>query len=445
MKFMQVSLAAVVALVGLLSGPPAPARAVPGNAVTEWNLIAVTTLIALPGPAGGAPPAAQIHVGMVQGAVYDAVNATEPKHHRPYLLNRRFSAKASQEAAVATAAYGVLSNIVSTVPASIGFPNRATLLASLATQYAASLAAIADSPFKTQGVAAGNAAANAMIAARQNDGRFGPSQWVPNSAPGHWQPLLNPAGAPILDPTPWVGGVKPFLLQSPSQFRTAGPQLLSSATWAADFNEVKALGSVNSTTRTPEQTHIALWWQSTPLATWNAVSRDLVGDPAFNVGLADSARLFAMQNLSAADAAINCWNDKYHFDFWRPGNAITTTLDDKNDATETDSTWAALLTAPYPEWTSGHNCLDAANVTVLRMFFGDDPVGGPFQITSTFANPGGPTVRTFETFTQPYTELIEARIWAGLHYRSGDVQGQVLGQNVANYAAANYFQPVGHR
>ena len=142
---------------------------------------------------------------------------------------------------------------------------------------------------------------------------------------------------------------------------------------------------------------------------------------------------------------INCWNDKYHFDFWRPWNAIPRAAEDGNPATEPDPTWTALITAPYPEWPSGHNCLDGAHITVLRMFFGDDPKGGPFQITSTFVNPGGPAVRTFETFTQPYAELIEARIWAGLHYRSGDVQGQVLGQNVANYAAANYFQPVGRR
>jgi hypothetical protein len=438
MKFMRVSLAAVVALVGLLSGPPAPAHAVSGNAVTEWNLIAVTTLIALPGPAGGAPPAAQIHMGMVQGAVYDAVNATEPKHHRPYLLSRRFSAKASQEAAVATAAYGVLSNIVSTVPASIGFPNRATLLASLATQYAASIAAMADSPFKTQGIAAGNAAAEAMIAARQDDGRFGPSPWVSNPAPGHWQPLLNAAGAPILDPTPWVGNVKPFLLQSSSQFRTAGPQPLTSAAWAADFNEVKALGAVNSTTRTPEQTHIALWWQSTPVATWNAVSRDLVGDPAYNVGLVDSARLFAMQNLSAADAAINCWNDKYHFDFWRPWNAIPRAAEDGNAATEPDPSWTALITAPYPSHPSGHLCLDAAHLGVMEIFFGTDDIA--FGATS-IPFPG--EIRSFTSLSQALLEIVEARIWAGLHYRTADVQARILGRNVVDYMAMNYFQPVG--
>ncbi len=237
--------------------------------------------------------------------------------------------------------------------------------------------------------------------------------------------------------------MKPFLIQSSSQFRSAPPPALGSAQWATEFNEVKSLGRATGSTRTAEQTYIARWWQSAPILSWNEVARQLI--ERNNLSAAKSARLLALQNLSGADALINCWNDKYHFDFWRPWNAIPRAAEDGNPATEPDATWTALLTAPYPEWTSGHNCLDGAHITVLRMFFGDDPKGGPFQITSTFVNPGGPSGRTFETFTQPYAELIEARIWAGLHYRSGDVQGQVLGQNVANYAAANYFQPLGHR
>jgi hypothetical protein len=439
MKSIRVSIAVAVALVVVLSGLSAPASGDPaGNAVTHWNMIAVNTLLALPLPAGGAPPASQIHMGMTQGAVYDAVNAIGPRDHRPYLLKRRFSPFASKEAAVATAAYGVLSNIVSTVPASIPFPNRESLLQSLATEYAASLADIPDTPFKMQGIAAGKAAADAMIAARQNDGRFGPSQWVSNTDPGHWQPLLNPAGAPILDPTPWVGGVKPFLLQSSSQFRTAGPQAFDSAAWAADFNEVKALGAANSTVRTPDQTHIAIFWQSTPVATWNAVARNLVDDSTDPVDLADSARLFAMENLSAADAAINCWNDKYYWDFWRPWNAIRRAAEDGNPATEPDPAWTALITAPYPDHPSGHLCHDGAHLRVLQMFFGTGVIG--FDVTSV-QFPG--ETRSFDRFSDALAEITEARIWAGLHFRTADVQAEMLGRNVAEYAANNYFQPVG--
>ena len=203
------------------------------------------------------------------------------------------------------------------------------------------------------------------------------------------------------------------------------------------------LGRATGSTRTAEQTYIARWWQSAPVLSWNEVARQLIARAGLDA--ADSARLLALQNLSGADAAINCWNDKYHFDFWRPWNAIPRALEDGNPATDPDPTWTALLTAPYPEWPSGHNCLDGAHVAVLRMFFGDTP--GSFQITSvsTLLVAAEPKVRTFETFSQPLAELIEARIWAGLHYRSADVQGQALGTKVANYAAANYFQPVGRR
>jgi hypothetical protein len=276
-----------------------------------------------------------------------------------------------------------------------------------------------------------------MIAARQGDGRFGPSPWVPNFDPGHWQPLLNPDGTQMLDPTPWVGGVRPFLMQSSSQFRTDGPQPLSSSEWAQDFNEVKALGSVNSTARTPEQTHIALFWQSNVPPTWNAVARNLAADPDRAVDVADSALLFAMLNLSAADAAINCWNDKYYWDFWRPGQAIREADRDDNPATEPDTSWTALLTAPYPEHPSGHLCLDGAHLRVLQMFFGTDKMR--FGVTSS-RFPG--ETRYFDRFSEPLREIIDARIWAGLYYRTADVQAQLLGRKVVHYMANHYFQPL---
>jgi hypothetical protein len=444
-RFVWLFAAAVGALVGALgvfgasAAPPAEADA---SAVTHWNLIAVNTLTGLPGPAGGAPPAAQIHVGMVQGAVYDAVNAITPKHSRPYLLNRRFGNRASDEAAVATAAYLVLKNIVDTVPDNL-LPTKATLLASLALQYGAAKDAIPDSPFKDQGIAAGTAAAQAMIEARQSDGRFGPSQWVPNSNPGHWDPVA-PNGTTVQDPTPWVGGVAPFLMQSSSQFRSQGPHALTSAAYAAEFIEVKALGGdgvVTPSTRTANQTYMAKWWQSTPVASWNDVARQLIARN--HLDAADSSRLLAMQNLAAADAAINDWNDKYHFDFWRPFQAIRKAALDGNPATSPDPTWTPLLSAPYPDHVSGHLGLDGAHTGVLQMFFGNAPAGG-YEITSSFVNPGGPATRPFSSFNQALDELVQARIWAGLHFRNADVQGRQLGTDVATFAAANYFQPVGN-
>ena len=441
-----VGLAAFVSLVAV-AGATASTSAKPGgsaDSVYAWNLTAVDTLNALPPPAGGAAPAAQVEMGMVEGAVYDAVNAITPKHYRPYLLGRRFGATASTDAAVATAAYEVLANIVSTVP-SISDAARQAALQSLATSYANSLAAVDDGPSKTKGEDAGHAAAQVMIAARQNDGRFGPSQWVPNSSPGHWSPLLDANNNPILDPTPWVGGVKPFLLESGSQFRSIDPLPIDGPAYAADFNEVKAKGSATAppTDRTPTQTYIARWWQSNPMISWNDVGTQLAKGDGF--GALDAARLFAMQNLSGADAAINAWNDKYHFDYWRPWNAIRRAAEDNNAATVADTTWAPLFSAPYPEYPSGHLSLDGAHLRVLRMFFPNAPAGG-FSITSrsTLIQATDPKTRSFDSFSQALAEVTEARIWAGLHFRTADVQGEVLGRHVADYMAANYFEPVGN-
>jgi hypothetical protein len=446
--FIAVTIGALLGTLGIVGASAAPPATADATAVMQWNVIAVSTLTGfpgpgIPGPAGGAPPASQINMGMVQGAVYDAVNAITPKHHRPYLLNRRFANTASDEAAVATAAYLVLKNIVETVPQSIPFPNRATLLATLASEYEAAENAIPDSPFKDQGIAAGTAAAQAMIDARKDDGRFGPSQFVPNPNPGFFDPVA-PNGTTVLDPTPWVGGVKPFLMRSSSQFRSAGPLALNSAAYAAEFNEVKALGGNGlpggtPSARTATQTYIAKWWQSNPVASWNDVARQLIARN--HLDAADSARLLAMQNLAAADAAINDWNDKYHFSFWRPFQAIRRAADDGNSATSPDLTWTPLLAAPYPDHVSGHLGLDGSHTTVLRKFFGNAPAGG-YQITSFFVDPGGSATRSFGSFSQAVDELVEARIWAGLHFRTADVQGAELGQNVANFAMENYFQPV---
>jgi hypothetical protein len=442
----SISLLAVALIASAAFGASAASAAPPveadAAAVTHWNEVAASTLAAVPGPDGGAPPAFQINMGMTQGAVYDAVNAIGPKRHQPYLLQKRFGATASTDAAVATAAYDVLSELVSSAPERAPFPGRAVLLQTLASEYATSLAAITDGPFERQGIAAGHAAADAMLEAREDDGRFGPSQWVPNTGAGHWWPLLNAAGQPILDPTPWVGGVEPFLIESPSQFRTAPPLALDSAAYAEELNDVKDIGRATESTRTEDETYVAKWWQSAPILSWNEVARQLIARDDLNA--ADSARLLALQNLSGADAGINCWNDKYHYDFWRPWNAIPRAGEDDNPATEAETGWTALITAPYPEHPSGHICLDGAHVTVLRMFFGD-VIDGGFQITSTYAllGPAEARVRTFDSFSEPLAELIDARIWAGLHYRHGDVQAQLLGVNVADYGAAHYFQAVG--
>jgi hypothetical protein len=193
---------------------------------------------------------------------------------------------------------------------------------------------------------------------------------------------------------------------------------------------------VSSTVRTPEQTHIALFWQSNVTPTWNSVARDLALNPAHGVDLADSALLFAMLNLSAADAAINCWNDKYHWDFWRPWQAIREADRDGNPATERDESWTPLLTAPYAGHPSGHLCLDGAHLRVLRMFFNTDTI----RFNAPTARFAGET-RSFDRLSDALEEIVEARIWAGLHFRTADVQAEQLGREVADYMARHYFQP----
>ena len=194
-----VAVGALLGALGVSSASAAPRVGTDASEVIHWNQVATTTLAAVPGPNGGAPPALQINLAMVQGAVYDAVNAIGPKRHRPYLLKKRTGAKASIDAAVATAAYDVLSELVSTAPERAPFPGRAGLLNTLSSAYAASLDAIDDDSFrekkrKKQGIKVGHAAAEAMLDAREGDGRFGPSPWVSNPAPGHWQPLAQSGG-----------------------------------------------------------------------------------------------------------------------------------------------------------------------------------------------------------------------------------------------------------
>src|SRR5262245_7364836 len=390
------------------------------NEVTKWNAIAQDTILAQAANAS-APPAAFVLMAMVQGSVYGAVNAID-REHRPYLVMRRADAKASKEAAVATAAFRILDTL---------FPAQHV---TFQTAYDASLAAIVDGPMKEAGIDVGEAAAAAMLA-EGHDGRSGPIPPLPPQGPGFWEPLLTGGGAPILDPSPWVALAEPFLVKSSSQFRTDGPYALTSYEYAEDFNEVKSLGDVDNATRTPEQTHVAIFWQSNPLATWNGVARRLA--EARGLDITDSALLFAMLDLSAADASINCWNDKYHYGFWRPIAAIREADTDGNPATEPDPTWAPTFLPPYPDHPSGANCFGSSSLHAMKAFFGTDEV--PFYVTSV-QFPG--EQRPFERFSDAIDEIVEARIWGGLHFRNADVQGMLLGKQVVRYTQLHWFQPL---
>jgi hypothetical protein len=409
---------------------PAVARA---DAVTQWNINASAAIFA-------SNPTAHVSTlsfAMVQGAVYDAVNAIDGGY-QPYLVRPQANPWDSEDAAVATAAYRVL---VAVVPSS-----QTVALANLAAQYTAALAAIPPGPAKDGGVAAGEAAAAAMLAARANDGRnpTTPFPFVFGTTPGVWR-VSPPLTAP--DPTPWVGNVKPFLVPSAEMLRTNGPNALTSKAYARDYNEIKSIGSFSSTTRTADETNAAIFWQSQPLGLYSGVMRSL--SARFGLTTAQNARLFAEVSLAGADGAIGCWNDKYYWNFWRPIDAIRQGADDGHPATEGDPTWRPLFdpatpttpplaTPNFPDHPSGHSCVSSAILSTMRRFFGTDEIG--FDIVGTrFAGTPAQT-RHYDSFSSALDEVINARVWGGIHFRTADEQGAKLGRTVANWEHAHYFK-----
>jgi PAP2 superfamily len=398
--------------VAVLLALAAPARA---DTVTDWNVNATNALLV----AAGQPPQVSVpHLAMVHGAVYDAVNAIDGDHEGYLISSRLATPSDSKDAAAATAAYRVLVHLV---PA-----QQATLDA----QYAASLAAIPDGLSKTRGIAVGEAAATAMIAARTADGRFGSFRFAVGSGPGVWRPVL-PAFAN--DPNAWLKDVRPFLIRSSSQFRSDGPLTLTTHKYAREFAEVKLFGSATSTARTADQTLAARYWAENPPGTWSRIFRTLSAQQGLS--LVDNARFFALLYLTAADALISVWDDKAHWSFWRPITAIREADTDGNPRTEPDAGWLPLIAnPPYPEHPSGHAGLSGSIVKTLQQFFATD------KVAWSDTNNAGLT-RSFTRFSQAIDEIVDARVWSGIHFRTADEQGERIGRQVARYREQHYFQP----
>ena len=438
---MKARLAVLVSVVAAITLTSAAAAGPDGSkqqasVVSDWNAIAQAETVLLRPTAHGQMRG----IAMVQGAVYDAVNAIV-RSRKPYLLDlekTRVGRGASQDAAAATAAYRVLLAITPT-----------TRHEGLGTAYQATLATIPDGPSQQGGVRAGEAAASAMIAARQNDGFMAPFTPEIGTDAGKWRPIGWPS-TPAFDPDGWAGNLKPFLIRSAAEFRSKGPNALTSAAYAEDFAEVKALGALSSSTRTADQTAAAVFWQFAPIALWNPVARELAS--RFELDTADQARLYAAVNLAATDAVTACWNDKYYWNFWRPRPAIREAETDGNSATIADPNWESLFasatattpplgTPPFPDHPSGHGCLSGAVLQTMADFFGKDKVA--FTVVSGRSLNGTPIPpRRFERFSHARTEIIDARVWGGIHFRTADRQGAVLGRKVAKYVRANYFRPV---
>ena len=322
-------------------------------------------------------------------------------------------------AAAATAAYDVL--------VSIARGHAATLAAARD----AALSAIPDGPPKTGGINAGHVAAQAMIINRTGDGRFGapgfPVPAVPG--PGDWRPVLPAFGN---DPNAWGRNVRPFMIESASQFLTKGPWALTSPQYAREFNEVKSIGALNSTTRTQYQTDAAVYWGSAnPPATWSRIVRGL--DTQEGLSTADGARLYAQLYLTAADTFISVWYEKAYWNFWRPITAIREADTDGNPATEKDATWLPLLAnPPYPEHPSGHLALSGSFVETLQKFFHRD------QMTWTDTAAG--ITKTYTSFSDALKEIIDVRVWSGIHFRTADEASADLAKDVAKYRKHHFFK-----
>jgi hypothetical protein len=400
------------------SNPIGPANSAGPESILNWNAIAQRTTIQV---ARQFPQQAVVYISYVQAAVYNAVVAIEGRYE-PYKINLAHRPGASIDAAVAAAAYAVLSHY---------FPAQQ---AALEADYAASLAAIPDGAAKDAGVAVGQESAAAIIALRQDDGVEANIGFVmPAPAPGVWQ---LPAGA--APQTPWLSQLRPFTLRSPDQFRPGPPPNLVSRTWAANYNEVKKYGGSGSLDRTAEQTDVARFWTMHPAAQYNATFQQVVRTRGLDA--VQAARLLAMGNLIGADSLIACFDAKYHYLFWRPQFAIPQGDTDGNPKTAGDPAWTPVGTTPaHPEYPSGHACLTAAEAEMFAGFFGTRQID--IDVSSTVPNLLQPT-RHYERVTDLVREIIDARIWIGFHYRNSMTAGLNVGRRVARWALERYFQPI---
>ncbi|WP_308315440.1 vanadium-dependent haloperoxidase [Streptomyces sp. ISL-100] len=413
---------ALVAVPGT-AGPTAAAdsRQAPSAnpaAVRHWNAITTQTITA---NLGAMHPSGQVAVwhGFVSAAVYNAVVGIQGRYAL-YKWNARGSSTASPEAAAVTAAHRVL---LAYFPAS---------QSRLDTEYAKSLAKIPDGRAEDQGVAYGERAADRIIRLREGDGRFEPIEYTASPAPGVWRPTP-PAHPPYLDA--WLGTMRPLLLEAGDQFRPGGPPALSSARYARDVNEVKAMGAKTGSSRTAHQTETALFFGGNLMVQFQTAFRDYAA--RHRLGIADTARLFAAANTSAADAVVTAWDSKLHYALWRPVTAIHQADTDDNPETEADPQWQPLLvTPPHPEYISGHAAVAGA---VLRTVAG---VLGTSRLDLNVRSEAIATTRHYEHADRFNKDMVDARVWGGIHFRSADIAGCEAGNRVADWALAHYFKPV---
>jgi hypothetical protein len=392
------------------------------NPVVQWNR---TLLVIVRTP--GAQPAT-IHptrsFALMHAAIYDAVNAID-RTHKPYLvLLNGVPRSASQEAAAAAAAHGVLAAL---------YPNFQSMLDAQLQQ---SLAPIPEGADKTEGLSIGRTVAAQILALRKNDGSDAqPIPFVFGNAPGDYQ--STPPNFPKQPQFTHWSHVTPFALERASQFRPGAPPALTSDTYSDAFNEVKSLGITNGTASTPDEALTGRFWNGAIQNYWNEISQTAA--LAHNLTTAESARLFALLNLTFADDVIAFYDAKYTYNFWRPVTAIRAAATDDNPDTAADPNWLPEVgnTTPDPSYPGAHAVISASGASVLISFFGRDRFD--FNVTSEVM-PG--VERSFTRYSAAEEEATLSRIFAGVHFRTDLTVGQRLGREVADFVLDNFLTPV---
>lgn len=390
----------------LLAAFAQPARA---DAITDWNLksaeiVAESKL--------GTPPAIRA-MAIVQTAAYEAANAITRRYPDAGLALSA-PADASVDAAIAAAHRATLSRLMPAQQASIE------------GAYRAALERIADGPAKAAGIAAGEKAAEAVLAARADDGAGTPVAYRPHAAPGSYVPTAAPA-------VPHWAKRKPWLLASPEQVRPDPPPALTSEDWARDYNEVREIGSKASARRSPAQTEIARFWEYSLPAIYHGVVHSVAGQPGREA--TQNARLFAAASQAMDDALIAVFDAKYRYHFWRPVTAIRNADLDGNEATALDASWTPFSEAPmHPEYPSGHAILAGAVGAVLQAEIG----AGPSPVLETRSPTAKGATRRWTSVTDFMQEVADARVYEGIHYRFSTDAGLAMGRRIGALSVRKY-------
>jgi hypothetical protein len=420
-----------------------------GDAVILWNArageAAMKACIApLDDPFHESRMYAMMHI-----AIHDALNAID-RRFQPYAFDKRVETGASPEAAVAAAARDVMVPLLGQLPRELPFITQACIdaaVASVEAAYTAALAALPDAPAKAQGIAAGQAAAAAILARRAADGAVGPflnTSCPQDTSPGKYQ--CTP-GAPFVAFEVWAK-VTPFVLQDNTQFRPGPPYAVTEKAYTADYNEVKSLGGDGSTTpsaRTADQTEIAyFWWESSPLK-WSRIGRIVAASAGLNPW--QNARLFTLLNMALADGYIAMCATKNHYSYWRPVTAIHAGETDGNPDTAGDPAWTPLrLTPANQDYASGHSIEGGVGAEVLKQVLGNDGIsfrdcGVKLPAGSACGDPS-PVLRSYSSFSQAATENALSRILIGFHFRKSIEEGTAYGRKIGERAATNYLRPI---